>query len=155
MLPMEIVIRGLHMERSQLRLGLLISAMIMVNSTLLLGSLNAPARFAIPALALVFASLSQYYLVKQSLESSDKNIRVFKELGASHSLLLQTLLVNVAMIGFIGSVAGFVFGISVLFSMQILSFTDSLLEHVVSVFAVLAGITVGSYVGIRETLSAK
>ena len=155
MLPMEIVIRGLHMERSQLRLGLIISSMIMVNSTLLVGSISAPAKFAVPALAVVFSGLSQYYLVKQSIERSDRNIRVFKELGASHSLLLQTLLVNVVMVGLLGSVAGFVFGVSALFAMQTTSFAAGLLESTLLVFGALAGTTVGSYIGIRETLAAR
>jgi predicted lysophospholipase L1 biosynthesis ABC-type transport system permease subunit len=155
MLPMEIVIRGLHMERSQLRLGLVISSMIMVNSTLLIGSISSPARFTVPFLAFIFSGLSQYYLVRQSIERSDRNIKVFKELGASHSLLLQTLLVNVVMIGLLGSVAGFVFGVSALFAMQTAGFTAGLLENALLVFGALAGTTAGSYIGIRETLAGK
>ena len=143
------------MERSQLRLGLVISSMIMVNSTLLVGSISSPAKFAIPALAFVFSGLSQYYFVKQSLERSLRNIRVFKELGASHSLLLQTLLINVVMIGFLGSLAGLVFGVSALFAMQTASFTTSLLENGLLVVGAIAGTAVGSYIGIRETLAAE
>ncbi len=143
------------MERSQLRLGLVISSMIMVNSTLLVGSISSPAKFAIPALAFVFSGLTQYYLVKQSVERSDRNIRVFKELGASHSLLLQTLFINVVMVGLLGSVAGLVIGVSALFAMQTASFTASLLENGLLVFGALAGTTLGSYIGIRETLAAE
>ena len=143
------------MERSQLRLGLVISSMIMVNSTLLVGSISSPAKFAIPALAFVFSGLTQYYLVKQSVERSDRNIRVFKELGASNSLLLQTLFINVVMVGLLGSVAGLVIGVSALFAMQTASFTASLLENGLLVFGALAGTTVGSYIGIRETLAAE
>lgn len=164
MLPMEIVIRGLHMERSQLRLGLVISSMIMLNSTLLLGSMSAPARSAVPALAFVFSVISQYFLVKQSLERSDKNIQVLKELGASHGLLLQTLLVNVILVGVIGSITGFVLGISAMFSLQIISFTNGLLGasifsaqlHLLSLaISGLAGMSVGSFLGIKQALGSR
>ena len=164
MLPMEIVIRGLHMERSQLRLGLVISSMIMLNSTLLLGSMSAPARSAVPALTFAFSVISQYFLVKQSLERSDKNIQVLKELGASHSLLLQTLLVNVVLVGLIGSIAGFVLGISAMFSLQLMSFANGLLgastfgaqlHLLLLATAGLAGMSVGSILGIKQALGSK
>lgn len=164
MLPTEIFISSLHMERTQLRLGLVISSMIMLNSTLLLGSMNPPARFAVPVLAFVFSAISQYFLVRQSLERSDGNLQVLKELGASHTLLFQTLLVNVVLVGLIGSIAGFVLGIGAIFSLQVVLVTDGLLgtfplgitlHLLLLTVAALCGITAGSYQGIRTTLNSK
>lgn len=161
MIPTEIITLGLRMERSNLRLGLIISLIIMANSVIILSSTNSTGIYVVTSIAFVFALISEYLLARQILDGSRVNVSILNQLGARHRSITIAILFRFLLFGSIGIIVGLILGIaaSVALHTTSLSFglqgllTQQFINHILIVgLAGIGGIIIGSYLGIISSL---
>jgi len=161
LIPMEIIGRGLQMERTQLRLGLVIALVITVNSVMLVSSITNGGQYVIAGLAFVSMFLVEYLLAKQSLNTSKKNVSVLHQLGAKDRSITISVLPRFLLFGFVGILGGYILGviaiiilqpISIMYGLQAL-LSQGFIAHSVTIgIAGIGGIVIGSYLGITTSI---
>lgn len=158
---MDIIARGLQMERAHLRLGLVISLVVTVNSVMLVSSIRNGGQFVIAALAFVSMLLVEYLLTKQSLSASKRNVSVLHQLGAKDRSITISILSRFVLFGFVGILGGYLLGVTAIVTLQPISvmyglqalFTQGFIGHLVIIgIAGFIGIVTGSYFGITNSI---
>lgn len=158
---MEIISRGLQMERTQLRLGLVIALVITVNSVMLVSSIGNGGQYVIAGLAFASMFMVEYLLAKQSLNTSKRNVSVLHQLGAKSRSITISVLARFLLFGFIGILGGYILGVTAIIVLQPISIMYGLqallnqgfIAHLVTIgIAGIGGILTGSYLGITRSL---
>ena len=158
---MDIIGRGLQMERTQLRLGLVISLVITVNSVMLVSSIGNGGQYVIAGLAFASMFLVEYLLAKQSLNTSKRNVSVLHQLGAKSRSITIFVLARFLLFGFVGILGGYLLGVTAIIMLQPISvmygfqalLNHGFIAHLVTIgIAGVGGIMTGSYLGIVRSI---
>lgn len=161
MIPMAIIGRGLQMERTQLRLGLVISLVITVNSVMLVSSIGNGGQYVIAGLAFASMFLVEYLLAKQSLNTSKRNVSVLHQLGAKSRSIAISVLARFLLFGTVGILGGYVLGVTAIIMLQPISvmygfqalLNQGFIAHLMTIgIAGIGGIVTGSYLGIARSI---
>lgn len=111
----QLVNRSLHFDRFRITLVAAVIIAVAVHSTIIAVFVGATGRWLVALLAMAFTLLPMFLIFFDILRQAERNMAIFKSLGATRSSVLVALFLQLLAVGALGTSVGAFLGLLVLY----------------------------------------